>query len=62
MWVQCWQKHHHHGRELQKLPLHKIPESLSIAGDALDHQQDSKVRVSEEEHVERGTSSRCKCT
>jgi len=34
------------------LLLDKIPESLSIAGDALDHQQDSKARVGEEEDVE----------
>jgi hypothetical protein len=34
------------------LLLHKIPESLSIAGDALDHQQDSKARIGEEEDVE----------
>jgi hypothetical protein len=47
----------YHGRELQLLLLHKIPESLSIAGDALDHQQDSKAGVGEEEDVEGVVSS-----
>jgi hypothetical protein len=37
--------------------LHKIPESLSIAGDALAHQQDSKARVDEEEDMEGVMSS-----